>query len=327
MKQVLDAVGMSRQAFWKRQKRSDVVDDQSKVIIEKLTDVRKTQPRIGGRKFAEYFGDQLPMGRDKVLEVIREHNMMLPRKSNFQKTTHSLKHGYFPNLIEGLEVDNVNQVWQSDITYIRWGQRHAYLAPIIDIYDRVIVSHALATHMRQELILEAIGKAQKARKGKDLSGLIFHTDRGSQFKALEVSKLLGPDVRQSMCKEAWQNAFTERFNGILKQELLPEKLPTTFQALKKVIDNAIRIYNEERPHWAFGCKYTPMAYSKHTFTLPKEARPVMKIYDSRNAESPEGTSPTEGAQALSASASSSSEGPMPPPHSSDCFHNLLKTEC
>lgn len=327
MKDVLDAVGKSRQAFWKWQTRCEVVEDQSKVIIDKLKEVRVDQPRIGGRKFAEYHRDQLPVGRDKVLEVIREHNMMLPRKPNFHKTTDSLKHGYFPNLIEGLEVDNVNQVWQSDITYIRWGQRHAYLAPIIDIYDRVIVGHALAMHMRQDLVMEAIGKAKKARKDKDLSGLIFHTDRGSQFKGLGVSRLLGEDIRQSMCEQAWQNAYIERFNGILKQELLPDKLPTTFQALKKVIDKAIRIYNEERPHWAFDCKYTPKAYSSHIFTLPKESRPVMKLYDSRETESPSGTSPTEGAQALSASASSSSEGPMPPPYCSNYFHNPPKTEC
>ena len=114
-----------------------------------------------------------------------------------------------------------NKVWAGDITYIPTTDKWLYLAVIIDLHSRRIVGWALADHMRAELVTEALSQALGSRR--IAPGLIFHSDRGSQYGSRAHRQMLGKaEIQQSMSARAnpYHNAWTESFMGTLKNEML-----------------------------------------------------------------------------------------------------------
>lgn len=161
----------------------------------------------------------------RVRRLMREHGLhALQPKTYVPQTSDGRADAPSPNLIIGQPAPTTpNQIWAGDITFIPAGDTWLYLAVVIDLCSRRIVGWQLADHMRSDLVTEALRKGLAARP--HTHGLIFHSDRGSQYGSAQFRSLLSTaGIRQSMSARAnpYHNAWTESFIGTLKAEMLQD---------------------------------------------------------------------------------------------------------
>ena len=212
-------------------------------------------PRIGTRKI--YHMLELPLralhvGRDKLFSILKANNMLIKPKRNYRITTDS--HHRFrkhKNLIENIPLDQPEQVWVSDITYIGGRDRNCYLALVTDAYSKKIMGYDVSNSLATEGSLRALNMAIKQRMYK--KDLIHHSDRGLQYCSRDYQKILQKkNIKPSMTESynPYANAIAERVNGILKQEFLLEDYQVNIQTMKLLVKDAIHIYNNKRPHWS-----------------------------------------------------------------------------
>jgi len=217
------------------------------------------------------------IGRDRFIELLKANGFQLGRKRSFKRTTISHPSKWYPNLITGSEFNGVNQVWVSDITYIRVGEVFYYLTMIMDLYSRRILGWSLSENLGAESNMVALRMALKSRKGEDLSALIHHSDRGSQFLFTPYRKLLrSKGARISMGNKAWENAHAERINGTIKLDYIYPYQPRNRVDLRKKVKKSIVLYNEKRKHSSLG-KMTPKEFEIKMACTPEVLRPVVKI--------------------------------------------------
>ena len=196
------------------------------------------------------------VGRHQVATLMREDGLSgVPRK-RWKATTDS-KHGseVSENLLDqNFTAKEPNQVWVGDITYIRTTSGWQYLATVIDLYSRMIVGWALTGHMRSELVEDALKMACGRREVKP--GLIFHSDRGSQYASTGFRKLLAKHgIVQSMSRKGncWDNAVAESFFSTIKRDKLNEEVWSSVDRLRLVVFDYIEIfYNRVRRHSTLG---------------------------------------------------------------------------
>jgi transposase InsO family protein len=250
-----ESAGMSRQNYYK----SHDVRMRKKVdgsLIKQLVQTeRGIQPRIGCVKLYAQLSNEIKeadinIGRDRFFEVLRQQGLMLKRLPKAPRTTNS-RHSLpvFTNLIKEMELTCANQVWVSDITYIRIKDRFLYLSLITDKYSRKIVGYHLAESLEAQETLKALEMALRSLP----EGVypIHHSDRGIQYcshkyvNELKKHKILISMTEENHCAE---NALAERVNGILKQEyFLGQEFKSVKQAHKSV-NESINIYNNRRLH-------------------------------------------------------------------------------
>ena len=156
-----------------------------------------------------------------------------------------------PNIIKNLKINRPNQVWVSDITYIGKREKPCYLSLITDVYSKKIVGFEVSDTMCANQVVKALFMAQKQRKTKQ--SLIHHSDRGVQYCADDYQYFLTKyKIKCSMTEKSdpYENAVAERVNGILKQEFMIDTYHLDLSMMKKIVAEAIQIYNNDRPHWS-----------------------------------------------------------------------------
>ena len=203
------------------------------------------------------------MGRDKVNNILREHGLLVKKTRQFHITTDSKHHFYkSPNRLKGLTPTHAEQVWVSDITYIKLQQGHAYLALVTDIYSKKIMGYKLDTNMKATLVKDALKMALKNRIYKHRS-IIHHSDRGIQYccpEFTEFAEQQGMLLSTTQQYDPYENAVAERINGILKYEFgLSKTLPNLVTA-QKMLKEAVNIYNCERRHYSLEMKTPQFAH-------------------------------------------------------------------
>lgn len=165
-------------------------------------------------------------------------------------------HRLYPYLLRGLPITHADQVWSSDITYIRLQQGWVYLVAILDWYSRYVVAWELSNTLDSAFCVTALERAlARARP------TIFNTDQGSQFTSLEFTgRLLAADVRISMDGRgrALDNVFVERLWRTVKYEEVYLKGYDTVPVATRSLGEYFRFYNEERLHQALAYR-TPAA--------------------------------------------------------------------
>jgi transposase InsO family protein len=195
-------------------------------------------------------------GRDRFFEILRENDLPVSRKRSSTRTTNSYHRFHaHNNLIKTLNVEHPNQVWVSDITYLRAGSGFVYLSLITDKYSRKI----LGWHLSETLGIEGCIKSLKSALSscKDTEGVIHHSDRGIQYCSnpytdiLRKHKMLISMTEENHC---YENGLAERVNGILKDEYLLDSCFTDFKQAKQACVQAVKMYNTRRPHWALNFK-------------------------------------------------------------------------
>jgi transposase InsO family protein len=178
-----------------------------------------------------------------------------PRR-RFKKTTDSdHDRAIAPNLLkQHFNVDAPNRVWCSDITYVRTWQGWLYVCVVVDLFARKVVGWSVADHMRAELVTDAFDMAVGRRNVE--SGLIFHSDRGSQFASRVLRRRIKRlKMKQSMSGKGncFDNAVVESFNDKLKQELIHRHIwSTKSKATIAIADYIERFYNSQRLHSTLG---------------------------------------------------------------------------
>ena len=207
------------------------------------------------------------VSRRLVAQIMRENGLSGRAPRPFRRTTDS-KHDLpiAPNLVaRDFNQAAKNQVWVGDITYVRTWAGWLYLAVVIDLFSRRVVGWAIADHMRTELVLSALSMANAARQPGP--GLIFHSDRGSQYASADYRAALkaqGAIPSMSRKGDCWDNAVAESFFGSLKQELLYRFTWATHKVTIEAIDSYIeRFYNPRRMHSFIGFK-SPLEYELQT---------------------------------------------------------------
>ena len=204
----------------------------------------------------------IKVGRDSLFNVLRKHQMLTPRKKYSARTTNSLHRFYkYKNIIKDLEVTRPNQVWASDITYIRTVKGFCCLALITDMHSRKIVGHDLSDSPELKGCVRALDKA--IYQSKNIKQLIHHSDRGIQYCSNVYTQILKRnkiDISMTEENHCYENALAERVNGILKDEFYLDQVFTNVQHAKKTAKNAINLYNQIRLHLSLDYKTPNMVY-------------------------------------------------------------------
>lgn len=277
MKEVYKVAGISKQALHQHRNRSLQKAAEASGFFERADKIRKDHPGVGCRKMAK----QLRLkgwGRDKVEQLLLGNGYRLYYPRNYARTTYSQTDIYYPNLIEGLELSGINQVVQTDITYFKAAERFYYIVFLIDVYSRRIVGYSVNKSLEAKANIGALKMMLKNRKGQNLAGMIHHSDRGRQYIDKEYRKLLNDNaMTPSMCKAAWENAYTERVNRTIKEEYLNKWEIGDYPTLVKYLKKAVQHYNTQRKHEGLA-DTIPIEFEKHIETLPKERRPKIYIY-------------------------------------------------
>jgi len=205
----------------------------------------------------------------RVLRLLREDNLLCLRRRAFVRTTDS-KHSLtvYPNLARGLVLSNINQLWVSDITYIRQRREFVYLAVVLDAYSRRCIGWALSRHIDTELALAALRMALRTRTVP--AGLVHHSDRGVQYAAADYVALLQEhkiQISMSRTGNPYDNAKAERFMRTLKyEELYLNDYDTLAEVLASVQHFIDAVYNRKRLHSAIG--YLPPAEFEASLSPP-----------------------------------------------------------
>ena len=238
-----------------------------KKVVDIVKKKRRSLPKEGVRKLArsldhEFENAHLKIGRDTLFNILRKHNMLTLRKKYSSRTTNSLHRFHkYKNSIKGLKVTRPNQVWVSDITYIRTIKGFCYLALITDVYSRKIVGYDISNSLELKGCVRALNKA--LYQAKDIDGLIHHSDRGIQYCSNVYTQILKRNsIEISMTEEnhCYENAIAERVNGILKDEFYLDQTFDSLQHAKRATKNAINLYNEIRLHLSLEYKTPNMVY-------------------------------------------------------------------
>jgi transposase InsO family protein len=245
-------LGYSRQAYYKRQMVVESKAIRSELIVQEVLKIRKVLKRIGTRKLhymlAPFCRDHsIKIGRDQFNEIMREAFLLVrKRRTRKPRTTFSCPWKRYPNLIRGFEPSAANQLWVSDITYVRVGWKFAYLSLVTDAYSRKIVGYHLSRDLATLGCVKALRMALRNNPERD--SLIHHSDRGTQYCSAAYVKQLGPTrISMSEAGDPLENAIAERVNGILKDELLRKGF-VNFSQAQASIDEAVNTYNHLRPH-------------------------------------------------------------------------------
>lgn len=270
-----EVIGITKQGVWHHFRREQAELELIRKVIGQVDKRRTEHPGEGLEKL--YWQIQPDgIGRDKFCDIFMQLGYGVPRQVNRMRTTIPA-HKVFDNLIEGRVVSAPNQVWQSDITYIKVGGRFYYLTFIIDVYSRRIVGYAVSKSLRAEANIKALKMAFSGFSPNQLQGCVHHSDRGTQYTDGRYLKQLR-DHRMliSMGGKAQDNAFAERINGVIKNEYLIPRSLKTFAQLSYYSKQAVIDYNTKRHHGSLG-RSTPVDYEASWNKTPKDQQKVEVI--------------------------------------------------
>ena len=227
--------------------------------MEQARQIRSEAPGIGAYKMflilKDIFLDAMP-GRDKFYKIINKNGLML--KPERKRHTTNSNHNYhkYKNLTNGLAVDRPNRLWVADITYIETDDGVVYLHLITDAWTHEIIGWVVSDSLMAANTVAALEMGIGHASGADLSQLIHHSDRGSQYCSnayVELLKSVHASISMTEDYKPTDNAIAERVNGIIKQEWLYRmRRPKNLEDAREIIRGIIDFYNNKRPHMSNG---------------------------------------------------------------------------
>lgn len=247
--------GKTRHAYYDSlwRKESSLVKED--IILQEVINIRKDLPRLGTRKLHyviqnKLISHQISFGRDYLFDLLSEHKLLIRQRKRKAITTDS-RHWMrkYSNLVKGLAITRPEQVWVSDITYIRLTNQWGYLSLITDAYSRKIMGYSFRQDLAAEGCIEALKMALNNRLYNE--SIIHHSDRGSQYCSHNyVDLLLKNNIGISMTEngDPYENALAERINGIIKTEFNLYSSTLGFDQTGYQVSKSIKSYNELRPH-------------------------------------------------------------------------------
>jgi len=250
--------GVSRATFHAHQRPKQV--DESDLLISRLLDEQYTRrPFYGSRKMAVFLkAEGHTVNRKRVQRLMREMGLAGMAPGPNTSRAHP-EHKIYPYLLRGVPVIRPNQVWSTDITYIRLAHGFAYLVAVIDWYSRRVLSWRLSNSMETVFCVDCLEGALRAHGKPEL----FNSDQGSQFTSEAFTGTLErQDIVISMDGRgrAFDNIFVERLWRSVKHEDVYLKGYATMVELAIGLTEYFTFYNSERPHQALGHKTPEVVY-------------------------------------------------------------------
>jgi putative transposase len=264
-------LGVSRSGYYAAQQRAQRPAAVCPVAVRLQATFEASGRSYGSRRLRAALHDEgMAVGRWRVRRLMREKQLRPTWKRKFVHTTDS-RHmlPVADNVLQRqFQPASANQAWVADITYIRTRSGWLYLAAVMDLYSRKLVGWAMAPSMPSELVCSALEMAIAQRR--PTSGLIMHTDRGSQYASQAHRDLLqrhGLVASMSRKGNCWDNAVMERFFLNLKMERVwQHDYANHAEATRDIADYIVGFYNSSRLHSTLGY-LSPNAYERKMTAL------------------------------------------------------------
>ncbi len=249
-------VGKSRQAFYNREKQEEQHQFDVSIILELVMRERLIAKRVGSKKLHLILKDELEkhaisLGKDKFHEILKANDLIVKRRKRGPKTTNSRhKLPLYPNIAKNLFIDRSELMWVSDITYIRVGHDFSYLILITDSYSRKVVGYNFNQRMDVKLCMLALKNALAQRSYPERR-LMHHSDRGSQYCALDYTRILTDlsiPISMTESGDPLDNPLAERMNRIFKDTFGLDERFCDYDAAKNAVDKAVKYNNHRLPH-------------------------------------------------------------------------------
>jgi transposase InsO family protein len=259
VKKMCLAFNISRSRYYAWRKRvKGPRQIENELLLESIKAVHKISRWTYGspRITKELKAQGCPHGKNRIARLMHLNSIYAKTKRKFKVTTQS-RHNLpvAENLLnKPFATDRANKVWLSDITYIWTQEGWLYLSAVLDLFNREIIGWSMAESLHQSLVLNALQQAI-GRRGP-VSGIVFHSDRGSQYAGHAVQNLLQQHgFSQSMSSKGncYDNAVMESFFHTLKIEVVYfEKYQTRAEARQSIFEYIEVFYNRIRRHSALG---------------------------------------------------------------------------
>jgi len=262
--------GKTRQAVYEHGWSQSDQQMKEGLILDMVKKIRIILPKTGTLKLHRMLKEQfglhgITIGRDSLYKLMRKYDLLVKRRKKYVRTTQSCHHYYkWPDLTAPIQPLASEQLWVSDITYLRTRNGFIYLSLVTDAYSRKIVGYHLSQNLKAQSCIIALNKAMGEKK--DHRGLIHHSDRGIQYCCDQyVTRLQGNNILISMTQNGspYENAIAERVNGILKTELGLDQVFVSYNTAVEPTFKAIDAYNRLRPHMSCGYLTPQQAHLKH----------------------------------------------------------------
>lgn len=281
MKSLYELEKISKQAHAQHQMKELAAAINEQEILYQIAQLRVKHPVLGLKKLYHKV-KPVNMGRDRFIALAMSANLGIERPRNYRRTTYSTKSNRYKNLLDGLLIDDINQLWVSDITYFWVVDRFFYIVLIMDVYSRKIIGYHASASLAALANVAALKLALKTRKGQTLNQLIHHSDKGTQYVFSEYVQLLQDNnIQISLANIVYENSHSERLNGIIKNEYLVHRNIQNLQQLVRHLDTDVKLYNQDRPHWELNMM-SPIEYEEYLLNTPKCQRTKMPIYVDNN---------------------------------------------
>jgi putative transposase len=283
LKRLCALFGVTRQGFNDAQLHDNKTSIANMIVLI-LKDLRIEIPILGTRKLLimlqeEFLKHRIKMGRDKLFDLLGFHGLLIRRRKRMVKTTdshHWLKKN--PNLIKKIMISCAEQLWVSDITYVRTLNGFSYLSLITDAYSRKIVGYAMFQTLSAAGPLKALKMALSQRQRAVPFILIHHSDRGIQYCSAEYILILRAEkiaISMTQTGSPYDNALAERVNGTIKNDFFPKRIYKNHEEAEKALCDKIKIYNDLRPHDSLNYMTPAIAHEK-SGPIPKKWKTYKK---------------------------------------------------
>ena len=272
MAYVCRLLGVSRSGFYEANKRAEAPASICPVAVQLNASFAASGGSYGSRPLRKALHAKgMEIGIYKIRRMMRANGLRSAWKRKFVHTTDSKHDLPIAENVLSRQFDHeaVNTAWVADITYIRTRSGWLYLAVVLDLFSRKIVGWSMAPNMPAELVCSAMQLAVVQRQPP--SGLIAHSDRGSQYASASYRALLARnDMQQSMSRKGncWDNSVMERFFLSLKMERVWRRdYANHAEAIRDITEYIVGFYNNERLHSKLGY-LPPTVYERAMASKP-----------------------------------------------------------
>jgi transposase InsO family protein len=254
------ALGISRSGYYKhKQAPLSKHKRRNQELIPRIHSIfHASRQEYGARRVKKSLaGEGIKVGLKRIGTLMKNQQLIAKAGKKFKVTTKQSVRPYHtaPNLLQqNFKAVRPNQAWVGDITYVPTQEGWLYLATVIDLFSRKVVGLGMSQHLTQDLVLRAMVQAVQRRKPP--KGLIFHSDRGSQYTSKAMKKLAekhGIHLSMSSTGNCYDNAVAESFFHTLKIAVVhKQSYATRNQAMRCIFEYIEVFYNQHRMHSTLG---------------------------------------------------------------------------
>ena len=242
-------LNITRQNYYKYKNTVDT-DYKEYLIIKKIFEEGKEL--YGARRLKKAILNKTGwiVNLKKIRRIMRKYDLKVRYHKVFRTNQNKkrIEENVKPNLIKrNFDAEYINQKWSTDITYIIYNGKRAYLSSIMDLYTRNIISYKISYHMDNKLVMDTLNEA--VCKQKDVYGVILHSDQGFQYTSYEYKAICESNgIRISMSPKGSpvDNSPIESFHSSLKRETLRSYNITSLKEYIHLVKNWILFYNTNR---------------------------------------------------------------------------------